>query len=163
MAYHQLCLLLGWSNDLQLLYMQFTQLQARWRRTVPTPILLEELGQQPLADMWLLRAAGFWNSLMTGSAFHKAMAQDVVHLMQVTGTKGWVAGLSTALQRAGYAFQRSTFRALTLGGCKPCSQMAGRGSGMILTLALAQLLRKVPGTARMNGGSGSRLRLVPPH
>ena len=28
---------------------------------MPTPILLEELGQQPLADMWLLRAAGFWN------------------------------------------------------------------------------------------------------
>ena len=28
------------------------------RRTVPTPILLEELGQQPLADMWLLRATG---------------------------------------------------------------------------------------------------------
>ena len=28
--------------------------------SVPTPILLEELGQQPLADMWLLRAAGFW-------------------------------------------------------------------------------------------------------
>ena len=24
-----------------------------------SPILLEELGQQPLADMWLLRAAGF--------------------------------------------------------------------------------------------------------
>ena len=70
---------------------------------MPTPILLEELGQQPLADMWLLRAAGFWNSLMTGSAFHKAMAQDAVQLMQVTGAKGWVAGLSHALQTAGYA------------------------------------------------------------
>ena len=42
---------------------------------------------------------------MTGSAFHKAMAQDAVQLMQVTGTKGWVAGLSNALQTAGYAFQ----------------------------------------------------------
>ena len=64
---------------------------------MPTPILLEELGQQPLADMWLVRAAGLWNSLMTGSAFHKAMAQDAVRLSQTTGTKGWVAGLSKAL------------------------------------------------------------------
>ena len=40
-----------------------------------------------------------------GSAFHKAMAQDAVQLMPVTGTKGWVAGLSKALQAAGYAFQ----------------------------------------------------------
>ena len=86
-----------------------------------------------------------------------------MQLMQVTGTRGWVAGLSKALQTAGYAFIRSTFRALTLGGCKPCSQMAGRGSGVILTVALAQLLRKVPGVARMYNGSGSRLGLVPPH
>ena len=68
------------------------------RRTMPTPILLEELGQQPLADMWLLRATGFWNSLMTGSAFHKVMAQDAVQLSQITITKGWVAGLSKALR-----------------------------------------------------------------
>ena len=60
-------------------------------------------------------------------------------------------------------FSRSTFRALTLGGSKPYSQMAGSGSGMVLTFALAQLLRKVPGNARVNGGSGSRLGLVPPH
>ena len=42
---------------------------------------------------------------MTGSAFHKAMAQDAVRLSQMTGTEGWVAGLSKALQAAGYAFQ----------------------------------------------------------
>ena len=42
---------------------------------------------------------------MTGSAFHKAMAQDAVQLKQGTGAKGWVAGLSNALQTAGYAFQ----------------------------------------------------------
>ena len=85
------------------------------RRTVPTPILLEELGQQPLADMWLLRASGFWNSLMTGSAFHKAMAQDAVQLMQVTGTLSWVAGLSKALQTAGYAFQPQHLQGIDIG------------------------------------------------
>ena len=79
---------------------------------MPTPILLEELGQQPLADMWSLRAAGFWNSLMTGSAFHKAMAQDAVQLMQVTGTKGWVAGLSKALQTA---FQPQHLQGIDIG------------------------------------------------
>ena len=69
------------------------------------PILLEEPGQQPLA-------AGSWNPLLTSSAFHKAMAQDARQLMQVTGTKGWVTGLSKALQIAGYAFSRSKSRAL---------------------------------------------------
>ena len=85
------------------------------RRTVPTSILLEELGQQPLADMWLLRATGFWNSLMTGSAFHKAMAQDAVQLLQITGTKGWVAGLSKALQTAGWAFQPQQLQSIDIG------------------------------------------------
>ena len=88
---------------------------SRVRRTVPTPILLEELGQQPLADMWLVRAAGFWNSLMTGSAFHKAMAQDAVRLSQMTGTKGWVVGLSKALQAAGYAFQPQHLHSIDIG------------------------------------------------
>ena len=128
---------------------------------MPAPILLAELGQQPVADMWLSRAAGFWNLLMAGSAFHMAVAQDAVQLMQVTGTKGCVAGLSEEAM----LFSRSKFRELTLGGYKPCSQMAGKGSGMILKLALAQLPRKVPGNARMNGGSGSRFGhgLVLPH
>ena len=80
-----------------------------------TPILLEELGQQPLADMWILQAAGFWSSLMTGSAFHKAMAQDAVQLMQVTGTKGWVAGLSKALHTAGHAFQPQHLQGIDTG------------------------------------------------
>ena len=82
---------------------------------MPTPILLEELDKQPLADVWLLRAAGFWNSLMTSSTFHKAMAQDAVQLMQVTGTKGWVAGLSKALQTAGYAFQPQHLQGIDIG------------------------------------------------
>ena len=61
--------------------------------------------------------AGCWvlNSLMTGSAFHKAMAQDAVQLMQVTGTKDWVAGLSRALQTAGYAFQPQHLQGIDVG------------------------------------------------
>ena len=42
---------------------------------------------------------------MTASASHKAMAQDAVQLMQVTGTKSWVASLYKALQTAEYAFE----------------------------------------------------------
>ena len=71
--------------------------------------------QRLLTDMWLLRAAGFWNSLMTGSAFHKAMAQDAVQLKQVTGTKGWVAGLSKALQIAGFACQPQQLQGMDIG------------------------------------------------
>ena len=94
-----------------------TSFQPAWliRRTVATPILLEELGQQPLADMWLLRAAGFWNSLMSGSAFHKAIAQDAVDLVQVRRTKGWLAGLSEALQAAGCGFQPQQLQCIDIG------------------------------------------------
>ena len=53
--------------------------------------------------------------MMAGSAFHKAMAQDAVQLMQVTGTKGWVAGLSKALQTAGYAFQPQHLQGIDIG------------------------------------------------
>ena len=35
--------------------------------------------------------------------------------MQVTGTKGWVAGLSKALQTAGYAFQPQHLRGIDIG------------------------------------------------
>ena len=72
------------------------------------PLLLKELGQQPLADtcLWIARAVGSWDSIMTGSASHKAMAQDAVQLMQVTGSKGWVAGLSKALQPPSSRHQR---------------------------------------------------------
>ena len=52
---------------------------------------------------------------------------------------------------------------VTLDSCKACSEMAGGGSGMILTLALAQLLCRVSGNARMDGGSGGRSGLVLPH
>ena len=52
---------------------------------------------------------------MTGSAFHKAMAQDAAQLMQVTGTKGWVAGLSKALQTANYAFQPQQLQSIDIG------------------------------------------------
>ena len=59
---------------------------------MPIPRLLEELGQQQLADVMSLLAAGLWMLVMTGSAFHKAMAHNTVQLMQVLGSKGLVAG-----------------------------------------------------------------------
>ena len=92
---------------------------------------------------------------MTASNFPKAMPQDAVQLMQLTGTRaGWLA-FPTQCKQLATLFSRSSFSALTLGDCKPCSDMVSRGSGMILTIVLAQLLCKVPGNARTNGGSGS--------
>ena len=100
---------------------------------------------------------------MTGSAFHKAMAQDAVRLSQMTGTKGWVAGLSKALQVAGYAFQPQHLHNIDIGQLQSLLRGGWKGSGMILTFALAQLLRRVPGNAHMHGGSGSHSGLAPPH
>ena len=58
------------------------------------------MSQQPLINMWISQTA----EVMTGSAFHQASAQDTVQLVQVTGKRGWVTGLSKALQLAGCAF-----------------------------------------------------------
>ena len=94
------------SPHLNTLYLgHLSRLSGMWR-TMATPILLEELGQQPLADMWLLRAAGFWNSLMSGSAFHKAIAQDAVDLVQMRRTQG-LASLPEALQAANTSATRA--------------------------------------------------------
>ena len=38
-----------------------------------------------------------------------------MQLMQMTGTKGWVAGLSKALQTAGYAFQPQHLQSIDIG------------------------------------------------
>ena len=52
---------------------------------------------------------------MSGSAFHKAIAQDAVDLMQVRRTKGWLAGLSEALQAAGCEFQPQQLQCIDIG------------------------------------------------
>ena len=71
--------------------------------------------------------------------------------MQVMGTEDWVAGLSKALQLAGYASQQtadsSSFRASTLDRCVAGSEIAGRGPGMVVILSLAQPACRVPGNA----------------
>ena len=52
---------------------------------------------------------------MSGSAFHKAIAQDVVDLMQVRRTQGWVDGQSEALQAAGYKSQPHQLECIDIG------------------------------------------------
>ena len=133
------------------------------RRTLPTPISIEELGQQPLADTWLLRAPGFWKSLMTGSAIHKAMAQDVVQLMQVTGTQGWVAGLSKALQTAGYAFQPQQLQGIDIGRLQTLLRDGRQRVCDDLDVCPRTAPSQGARNARMNGGSGSHPELLPPH
>ena len=133
------------------------------RRTLPTPISIEELGQQPLADTWLLRAPGFWKSLMTDSAIHKAMAQDVVQLMQVTGTKGWVAGLSKALQTAGYAFQPQQLQDIDIGRLQTLLRDGRERVCDDLDVCPRTAPLQGARNARMNGGSGSHPELLPPH
>ena len=62
------------------------------RKTVATDILLEDLQQQPLRHVWLLCAAGFWNSLVGGSGFYRALLQDAVQLAVKDGVRNWVKG-----------------------------------------------------------------------
>ena len=79
---------------------QLWQLAAN-RKTVATDILLEKLQQQPLRHVGLLRAAGFWNSLVGVSGFFRALLQDPVQLADRDGVCNWVKGLLDALQHAG--------------------------------------------------------------
>ena len=76
----------------------------------------------------------------------------------------WPAGSQDKAQNPSSAPSVALVLAIsTLDSCKACSGVAGKGSGMILTFALAQLLRRVPGNAHMHGGSGSHSGLAPPH
>ena len=61
--------------------------------------------QEPLRHVWLLRASGFWNSLVKGSGFYRALLQDDVQLAVRAGVRDWVKGLLDALEHAGYHLQ----------------------------------------------------------
>ena len=67
-----------------------------------TDILLKELQQQPLRHLWLLRAAGFWKSLVGGSGFYQALLQDAVQLPVRGRVRTGVKGLLDELEHAGY-------------------------------------------------------------
>ena len=104
-------------DELNRVYFEQLRHLAGVRKTVATDILLEELQQQPLAHIWLLRAAGLWNSLVGGSAFHLHILQDAVRLAIVGRARNWVSGLLEALDHAGYRpqLQAGELQAIDMG------------------------------------------------
>ena len=68
---------------------------------MPTQILLSELRQPQLSDVWL-RAAGFWNSIVASPGMHQQIALDVVQLAVSGVRSGFVAGLVAPLRIVGY-------------------------------------------------------------
>ena len=69
---------------------------------MPTLILLAELQQSSMPDIWLLRAARFWNKLATSPGLHVRVALDAVRLTVGGLRSGFVAGLVAALRDDGY-------------------------------------------------------------
>ena len=69
---------------------------------MPTPILLSELRQSQVSDVWLLRTAGFWNSVVASPGMHRQIALDAVQLAVNGIRSGYVAGLVASLRVVGY-------------------------------------------------------------
>ena len=72
------------------------------RQSVPMLILLSELRQSQMSGVWLLRAAGFWNSAVASPGMHRQIAVDAVHLAVNGVRSGYVAGLVASLRAVGY-------------------------------------------------------------
>ena len=84
------------------LHLQHLKKLVGLRQSVPTPILLSELRQSQMSGVWLLRAAGFWNSLVASSGMHRQIALDAVQLAVNGVRSGYVAGLVASLSVVGY-------------------------------------------------------------
>ena len=70
----------------------------------PTPILLAEFGIKSLPDQWLLRAAGFWNSLASlpvGNVF-RHVALDACSAAISQDHRNWAHSMFKAIRGIGY-------------------------------------------------------------
>ena len=101
-----LLLLHGFAREaraaLAALHLQHLKKLVGLRESAPTPILLSELHQSQISDVWLLRAAGFWNSVVACPGMHRQIALDAVQLAVNGDRSGYVAGLVASLRMVGY-------------------------------------------------------------
>ncbi len=73
------------------------------RRSVPAAVLLQELGELPLAVEWKRQALRFWSSLTALpeiSVFKQAAMGDLAAEQQ-SNTRDWAAGLFACAQQHG--------------------------------------------------------------
>ena len=68
------------------------------RQSAPTPILLSELRLSQMSDVWLLRASGFWNSMVASPGVHQQIALDAGQVAVSGVRSGFVAGLLASLR-----------------------------------------------------------------
>ena len=74
------------------------------RKCTPTPILLAKFGLKSMPNQWLLRAAGFWNSLASlpvGNVF-RHVALDACSAAISHGHRNWAHSMFKAIRGVGY-------------------------------------------------------------
>ena len=87
---------------LAVLLLQHLHKLAGLRQLAPTPTLLSELRHSVMSNDWLLRAAGFWNSLEASSGMPRQLALNAGQLAVDGVCSGCVAGLVACLRAGGY-------------------------------------------------------------
>ena len=80
------------------LHLQHLKKLVGLRQSVPTPILLSELRLSQMSYVSLLRASGFWNSMVASPGVHQQIALDAGQV-DVSGVRSrFVAGLLASLR-----------------------------------------------------------------
>ena len=73
-------------------------------------MLLRELGQRPLTDLWWQRVVSFWNSLcdLPGDSLYRQVALDDVAAANTNQVRNWAWSFRRSLCELGYAFESTT-------------------------------------------------------
>ena len=74
------------------------------RRCAPTSVLLAEFGLRGMPDQWLLRAAGFWNSLaaLPQANLYRHIALDACRAAISSNHRNWAHSMFKAIRGTGY-------------------------------------------------------------
>ena len=84
------------------LHLQHHQKLVGLRHSVPNPHSASRVTAVFMPDIWLLRAARFWNNLATSSGLHHRDDIYAVRLTVGSLRSGYVAGSAAAIRGSGY-------------------------------------------------------------
>jgi len=92
-------------NNLEASYIQTMRELCGVRRSVPAVVLLQELGELPLAVEWKRQALRFWSALtaLPETSIFKQAAMDDLAAAQQSNTQNWAAGLLACAKQHGMA------------------------------------------------------------